>query len=341
MGSAGDFGVRPEGCPWSDANRAATVELCWRDPLAYLALVKDVMGFSARGRGRLPRLQDMCKHCYDAEEALSRRLERRRKREESGGGGGGDAGCNLRYLTDTEKRELYTSAQRVLKNSKANAAAAAGREAQAETRADDALRRVGELEAKIAELTEQVRRGILEHGEREPPEGAGPASLLVMKLTRALESGRLPDDCFLRLLLESQLDVALARDGQAIRWHPGIIDFATTLYCYGGESVIHLLSGIMFEGCGKVGAKQIDMSKTNLMLPSMATIKRNLPSWNMGEGVHPVAVLQTMYMIRAKGLPMTVTLMFDETPVIPCLRVNEMLGGVQGSMGGSSRTRRC
>jgi len=84
------------------------------------------------------------------------------------------------------------------------------------------------------------------------------------------------------------------------RWHPDIVEFTTILYCHGGESMLHLLSGNMFEGSGKWGSKPIDMSRTNLMLPSVATIKRNIPAWNTGEGVHRVAVLQYLYMLRAK-----------------------------------------
>ena len=65
-----------------------------------------------------------------------------------------------------------------------------------------------------------MKQGILEHGDVKPEAQYGDGCAMVKKLEAVISSGKLPPDCFLRKLLESQLDVALSRNSKAIRCAP-------------------------------------------------------------------------------------------------------------------------
>jgi hypothetical protein len=75
----------------------------------------------------------------------------------------------------------------------------------------------------------------------------------------------------------TQQMTALVTDPRGMRWNPAVLDFFGTISYYGGKKVYNLLRGGAYEGQGKKGRLDKDAKKFNLFIPSLATLRKNLP----------------------------------------------------------------
>jgi hypothetical protein len=131
----------------------------------------------------------------------------------------------------------------------------------------------------------------------------------------------------------SHVRVRVCCGADAVPQHKDIKKFATTLYLHGSSTIINLFNGGMFHGGGH--EKRIDMSKTNVVLPSVPTALRELPRYFQGEGIKCATVATVQDLLLQRGFPFRVVMSWDETVVAPALALNETMGKVQGAAGRS------
>ena len=166
-----------------------------------------------------------------------------------------------------------------------------------------------------------------------PPDLKDSDANLVVKLMKCLAENKITDQHFMFKLIKAQVESALAPDVRGIRWDPAIVDWATTMYMYGGEAIINLMNGNGGVGVGSGAGGERDVGRTNLAFPSHATIRRNIPKTTAGSGIHGACVLAALDAFESRGFPLVATISIDEMPVTPCLQLNERLGRIQGMVG--------
>ena len=250
------FHVRAVTCPWRDSVPGGGVAVV-DARTASAAFVYENLSYKTRGCRR----DDQCVSCFIGERALVNRATSRAN--------GGRRGKKKHPAMG--RNDYRTRGELVSSGVECRIRQSAERRNSSQMMSLDFARRTAA--AELAFMTERDRSD-KEHAAKLytagvetslasdlPPELKDTDANLVDKLSKCLAENKLNDKHFVYKLIESQLDSALAPDVRGIRWDPAIVDWATTMYKYGGEAIINLMNGNGGVGVGSATGGERDVGE--------------------------------------------------------------------------------
>ena len=248
-----EFHVRAAECPWSVSVPGGSVAVV-DARTASAAFVYENMSCKTRGCRR----GDQCVFCYIGERALVKRTTSR-------------ANSEMKVHPAMGRNDLKTRDELVSSGAAWRTRQSAENQSSTQLLSQEFARRTAA--AELAFMTERDRSD-KEHAEKLytaggetslasdlPPELKDTDANLVDKMSKCLAENKLTDKHFMYKLIESQLDSALAPDVRGIRWDPAIVDWATTMYKYGGEAIINLMNGNGGVGVGSATGGERDVGE--------------------------------------------------------------------------------